>query len=212
MPFHSGVVVLCQQGNKSPSGQTHSYPNALHAVDFSNVSADAQEIVAAAEGTILETFTDARKGDLQAGDGWGNYVKIGHGHGYYTVYAHLDRVRVNPGARVRQGDAIGRMGDTGAAGNPHLHFSLHHDSHPGPGVGRSVPFRILTADLNQSNAFSAMASEKIMGHGRGYSIDAGHLYASENDGGPTKSGVPEEALGKRIKQSHQGLLSSLSKP
>ena len=35
MPFRAGTVVLCQQGNLSPAGWTHSYSNALHAVDFS---------------------------------------------------------------------------------------------------------------------------------------------------------------------------------
>jgi len=65
--------------------------------------------------------------------GWGNQVTIKHevdGQKYYTRYAHLSRMDVSPGERVRQGDRIGLSGGVkGAPGSgnsdgPHLHFEL----------------------------------------------------------------------------------------
>lgn len=58
--------------------------------------------------------------------GYGFFVKINHGGGYVTSYGHLssfgDNVRI--GARVKAGDRIGRVGSTGHATGPHLHFEL----------------------------------------------------------------------------------------
>ena len=57
---------------------------------------------------------------------FGNYLVIDHGHGEFSVYGHLqqDSVRPAPGARVRRGDAVARIGASGSAMFPHLHFEL----------------------------------------------------------------------------------------
>lgn len=56
--------------------------------------------------------------------GYGTLVVIGHGHGVQTYYAHLGRVYVRVGQRVRTGTAIGAVGATGQATGPHLHFEV----------------------------------------------------------------------------------------
>ena len=71
---------------------------------------------------------------LAAGDGvveragpfstYGNYVKLRHANGYETAYAHMSRVAVREGARVRQGQVIGYVGETGRATGPHLHYEV----------------------------------------------------------------------------------------
>jgi murein DD-endopeptidase MepM/ murein hydrolase activator NlpD len=56
--------------------------------------------------------------------GYGNFVKIDHAGPYHTQYAHLHRIKVRKGQRVKQGQIIGTVGSTGLATGPHLHFEF----------------------------------------------------------------------------------------
>jgi len=73
-------------------------------------------VVAAAPGRV------AYAGWLDGG--WGNLVSIAHGDGVRTLYAHLSQVEVRVGERVQTGWEVGRVGATGDATGPHLHFEL----------------------------------------------------------------------------------------
>jgi len=54
----------------------------------------------------------------------GNTILIDHGYGLETSYAHLSRLDVKPGQRVRQGEQIGLLGATGRVTGPHLHWGM----------------------------------------------------------------------------------------
>ena len=56
--------------------------------------------------------------------GYGKVVILDHGDGYFTVSAHLDTLAVDAGDRIRAGDAIGTVGDTGSLSGPGLHFEI----------------------------------------------------------------------------------------
>jgi murein DD-endopeptidase MepM/ murein hydrolase activator NlpD len=57
---------------------------------------------------------------------YGNYIRISHGNGYKTAYAHLNSFArgIKKGAHVRQGQIIGYVGTTGRSTGPHLHYEV----------------------------------------------------------------------------------------
>lgn len=58
---------------------------------------------------------------------WGNYVKIDHGNGYTTLYAHMSRYIVSVGDTVTQGQVIGYVGSTGNSTGNHCHFEMAYN-------------------------------------------------------------------------------------
>ncbi|MFK7996129.1 MAG: peptidoglycan DD-metalloendopeptidase family protein [Granulosicoccus sp.] len=80
--------------------------------------------IAAPEGTPVMAAADGVV--LDADDYFfnGNSVFIEHGLGLQTFYAHLNRIDVNAGERVTQGQVIGTVGETGRVTGPHLHWSV----------------------------------------------------------------------------------------
>jgi len=72
-------------------------------------------IVAPADGLVIENSYNSQDG---------NFIKINHGHGFATTYSHLSRKAVKQGMRVKRGDIIGYVGDTGRSTGPHLHYAI----------------------------------------------------------------------------------------
>ncbi|HTA63944.1 MAG TPA: M23 family metallopeptidase, partial [Xanthomonadaceae bacterium] len=73
-------------------------------------------IHAAADGIVV-------RADFDAG-GYGNVVDIDHGNGYATRYGHCSKLLVKVGDLVHAGDVIAKVGSTGHATGPHLHFEV----------------------------------------------------------------------------------------
>jgi peptidoglycan hydrolase-like protein with peptidoglycan-binding domain len=73
-------------------------------------------VFAARSGTVVFAGWDT--------GGYGYLVAIAHGAGVRTMYAHLSHISVRRGQRVSTGTPVGRVGSTGRASGPHLHFEL----------------------------------------------------------------------------------------
>lgn len=58
---------------------------------------------------------------------FGNVVYINHGYGYQTVYAHMKKISTRKGRKVKRGDIIGYVGNTGRSVSPHLHYEVIKD-------------------------------------------------------------------------------------
>jgi murein DD-endopeptidase MepM/ murein hydrolase activator NlpD len=59
--------------------------------------------------------------------GYGNHIIIDHGYGYQTLYAHMSKVDVKRGQKVKRGDVIGYIGSSGRSTAPHLHYEVIKD-------------------------------------------------------------------------------------
>lgn len=57
--------------------------------------------------------------------GYGLMVELDHGYGYSTLYGHASELLVRPAQRVERGDMIARVGSSGTATSPHLHYEVH---------------------------------------------------------------------------------------
>ena len=78
-------------------------------------------------GSPIYAVSDGRVEFAGRHGGHGNFVKLGHGGGLETGYAHMSRIAVAPGERVRRGEVIGYVGSTGLATGPHLHFEVYRN-------------------------------------------------------------------------------------
>ena len=78
-------------------------------------------IEAPANGTIIQAGWEA---------GYGNTVVIDHGFGIVTKFAHASRLLVRVGARVRRGERIALVGNSGLSTGPHLHYEVHVNGRP----------------------------------------------------------------------------------
>jgi len=60
----------------------------------------------------------------QGAAGFGKHIRIDHGYGYVTIYAHLSNYNVKKRQKVKRGDLIGFVGNTGRSQAPHLHYEV----------------------------------------------------------------------------------------
>ncbi len=81
-------------------------------------------------GAVGEPVSAAESGTVEVAGregGYGNYVRIDHGNGLKTTYAHLMNFNVKPGQCVSKGEVIASLGNSGMTTGPHLHFEVIQD-------------------------------------------------------------------------------------
>ena len=97
-----------------PSGGNHG------AIDYG--CSEGTPVYAAASGTVV--VSTAKRDSSGNYISYGEYIKINHGEGFITIYAHLSKRIINSGDTVSAGQLIGYSGNTGNSTGPHLHFEL----------------------------------------------------------------------------------------
>jgi murein DD-endopeptidase MepM/ murein hydrolase activator NlpD len=135
-------------GNHSIRGAHHG-PAGTTDADWIGYGA---EVLAVSDGVVVDARGGIANGtplapqeapdDLTARSLYGNFVVLRIAPGVYAHYAHLQAgsVKLRVGQRVRRGAVIGRLGQTGSAGAPHLHF--HISDRPGFERSEGLPFVI----------------------------------------------------------------------
>ncbi len=86
-----------------------------HGMDFS--AQTGTPVYATGDGKVIRADNKS--------SGFGNHIRIDHGYGYITIYAHLNDYNVKVGEKVQRGDLIGFVGNTGRSRGPHLHYEVH---------------------------------------------------------------------------------------
>lgn len=85
----------------------------------------------AKQGTPIHATGDGRVTFADyATNGYGLHVVMDHGFDYQTLYAHLSELKVRHGQRVKRGDVIGLVGNTGLSAGPHLHYEVRKGGEP----------------------------------------------------------------------------------
>lgn len=127
-PWEGGQYGFVRTPRETAAGVVYSR---FHAgIDIRPVRRDSQGIpldpvVAIADGTVVHANRNPGRSN------YGNYVVIRHdwdGSPYFSLYAHLANVEVQPGQRIRQGESLGRLGYTGVGldrRRAHLHLELN---------------------------------------------------------------------------------------
>lgn len=94
----------------------------IDVISYKNKTAD---VIAHSDGVIVELVAGKTNNLKATGkEAYGNYVKIKHDNGMYTLYAHLKSVYVKKNSRVKRGDVLGPIGKSGRAAESHLHFEV----------------------------------------------------------------------------------------
>ena len=88
-------------------------------VDFS--APQGTPIYATGDGVVKKVKRSRR--------GYGNTIEIDHGYGYCTFYAHLKEFKVKKGQKVKRGELIGAVGNTGKSTAPHVHYEVRKNGH-----------------------------------------------------------------------------------
>jgi len=127
---------------------TNGYRLRVHeAVDVVKKWYQKDTVIAHSDGVVVLVQTGMKNEIGSTGNrSYGNFIKIKHDDGYYTLYAHLESVYVRNGERVSRGQKIGFMGNTGNAYGVHLHFEVRNPQDiridPEPFLDKDLPNKV----------------------------------------------------------------------
>ena len=119
IPFNCKTVkVTSPFGERTLNGVKNTHKG------YDLVGVESWEVCAVADGEVIQSriITDRNNATWQ----WGNYVCVKTTDGYLHYYCHLDSRNVKQGDKVKKGDKLGVMGNTGYSFGKHLHFEVRN--------------------------------------------------------------------------------------
>ena len=140
-------VLNCRVLKSGKCEISQRYKGASHkGIDLVCAGYTLDYVVAHSAGTVVAVVANCNRNTSKTGERiYGNYVKIKHDDGYYTLYAHLKygTVAVSNGQRVDRGQTLGYMGNTGYSFGAHLHWEVRdrndHYIDPTPYLDADLP-------------------------------------------------------------------------
>ena len=135
--------ITCKYGVLDYKGHSHL------GIDLVGKGSKLDYIIAHDDGmVILAQNGRTHNPNSQGNETYGNMVKIKH-NGYYTLYAHMQYISVNLADKVKKGQVIGYMGNSGNANGAHLHFEVFDENNK-----RVNPEAYINADYNNNKGYS----------------------------------------------------------
>lgn len=119
-------------------------------------------VIASKDGVVVSATSNCQDGgDMSCGGGFGNFIIVQHIDNFYTVYAHLagGSVKVNVGDSVKQGQVIGKVGNSGRSTGAHLHFEIRINGNTSENV--VDPFTYISATNPRPSAVGNQILEWI---------------------------------------------------
>ncbi|MBX7057849.1 MAG: M23 family metallopeptidase [Leptospirales bacterium] len=121
LPAGAGSITSEFGSRPNPFQKSESGPREAHSgVDFA--SAAGTPIAATAPGIVIRS--------IEEGGGYGKHIRIHHGLGYTTLYAHCNELFVKQGEYVRRGQIIATLGRTGRTTGNHVHYEVELGADP----------------------------------------------------------------------------------
>ena len=87
--------------------------------------------------------------------GYGRHIRIDHGFGYISLYGHLEKYNVRRGQKVKRGDIIGFVGNTGRSVGPHVHYEIFKDNE------KINPLNFYYGNLSQKEFDALLTQSKL---------------------------------------------------
>lgn len=151
------MAASCRVLKNGVCGITQYYggDNGHLGIDLVGAGYTIDDVVAHSSGVVILIQTGRVNNPGSTGnESYGNFVKIDHGNGWQTLYAHLQSVDVVLGEEVIQGQLIGTMGNTGNSYGAHLHFEVWKDN------VRLDPYQYLDGNLFENIAEPVLKDEQ----------------------------------------------------
>lgn len=120
----SSIPAIQPISNKDLKHEPSGYGMRLHPI-YKYAKFHAGMDFTAKPGTPIYATGDGTVEKAEYNSGYGNHVIINHGYGYQTLYGHMEKSNVYAGKKVKRGEVIGFVGNTGLSAGPHLHYEVH---------------------------------------------------------------------------------------